>query len=208
MQFRLVVSCCALVGLAACGGGGNVGNPIDLSAGPGTYDDLDTATDFLKSRVASRDATTFPASMPTYHGIILMGEDLSTADGNPTINTGYIGQVQLTANFDGTDPTTLTGTASNFYQTNIDSIGDPGGVGSSVASDSWTITGSNFVGADLTISVSGTVDGISVSGDLDGSFKGTASSTDAVAVVGATDPSDPLTVDGLPAGYDAIIAAD
>ena len=210
MTFKGIVPAVGLFALAACGGGGGVvSNPIDLSDFPNaSYSDLDTATDFLKGYAASAVSTSIPTdgSMVTYHGIFLMGEDLSTADMTPTVPTGYIGQVRLTADYSSVF--SVSGTAENFYQTSIDSDGDPGGSTTGDVPGSLDLSGGPRTGADFTLNVSGTVNGLSISGSLDSEIHRTASNPGPVAIVGATDPNFPLTVGGFGPGFDAVIAAD
>lgn len=127
MTIRFGISSAALLALAACGGGAA---EIDLGAGPGTYDDLVTENARFLSLIPSPDATDFTSGDVNYDGIILLGEDLSTADGNPTDPDGYIGQVDLDANV---TTGVVNGTASNFFSTGIDAGGSPVGPSAVVA---------------------------------------------------------------------------
>ncbi|NNL17943.1 MAG: hypothetical protein HKP37_04285, partial [Boseongicola sp.] len=123
MSLRFSVSVLAMLGLMACGGGGGtLGGGPDLSAGPGSYADLDIEVDRFASYVGNPDSTVFPDASIEFDGVLLMGTDLATAivDGDGTDPDGYLGQVNLTADLTVATGFGVTGTASNFYNTSID----------------------------------------------------------------------------------------
>jgi len=173
MTIRFVVSVAALAGLTACGGGGagNLGNPVDLSNFPNaSYGDLDTAADFLNSYSDSANATSFPSTTATYYGVILMAEDLdpSLADSTLGVSTqGVIGQVELIADFSDPSGVDIDGTATNFYQTNINLSGNPDGSTTGALSGTLVLSATGLTDNFFELSAVGTVAGDTVTGTFD-----------------------------------------
>lgn len=202
MIIRISVAGAALFALSACGGGGSSdgGSGVDLGAGDASYSELQDELPRLSSYFAS--TPTADGNLPTtdtvnYDGIILYGADLSSA------GTGYLGQVDIDVDFTA-GSRAIDGAASNFYETNLDSSGDPstslGAVGGSL-----TIDGGNFATNSVTFDVDGTVDGQTVDGTMNGQFASTASNSGPVALVAV---EDTFFVGSDPNSWNAVIAAD
>ena len=119
-------------------------------------------------------------------------------------STGYLGQLKLTANFAGTNGLDLTGEANNFYLSPLDALGDPDGPGTLVAgSPTLDLTSNERTLENFDLAVSGTVDGLTITGSIDSEFK----LGNAAAVTGFT--TTPLDVaGGGPTEFDAVIGAD
>lgn len=222
MTIRYVVSFAALVGLTACGGGGagNLANPIDLSDFPNaTYGEMDTAADFLNGykNSANADPSSFPGGTVVYNGVILMAEDL---DADPldmpsgVSPDGIIGQVQLIADFADVDGDFISGTATNFYRTGLDSGGNPDGnqIGSQL-SGSLDLSASGLTGNFFELSATGTVDGDTVAGTFDDNAASTGGlvpgfkTLDASGLWVRTSDGSQLTVNSTPT-WDGVIAAE
>ncbi|MDJ1017145.1 MAG: hypothetical protein QNJ35_11585 [Paracoccaceae bacterium] len=194
------------MGLSACGGGGagNLGF-VDLSNGPVPYASLDTAADRLISYGAS-DPTDIAGTMPAagivgYYGVIIIGEDLEPAGGiSPT---GYVGRVDLEADFAaGGD---LTGTADSFFETDLAADQKPAGTGvTAVASSGWAFTHDGDGSDVITLDLVGTVDGIELSGTLEGNYRLDGATGLAVRTLLAAPLDDALSA----TDYDAALAAD
>jgi hypothetical protein len=218
MFFRSVVSAAALVGLTACGGGGagNLSNPIDLSDFPNaSYGDLDTAVNYLtgyrvSDSLIEADLPDTPTSDLNYYGVMVLGDEL---DPGAASVTGYVGQVELSVNFDNQ---LISGSATNFYETEIDKdTGNPSGYIADHELDTLTLalrpatwdplgTGTTFE-----LDVTGELDGQNITGTLDdGSFKNTQRVGGTVGIYARSSPLSPLVGDGAVPTFDAVIAAD
>ena len=231
MTIRFGISVAALLGLAACGGGGagNLGGNVDLSDFPNaSYGELDSATDRLVSYSRTLEATSFSGTA-TYYGVILMAGDLDPRVGDATgpgvSSEGVIGQVELMADFTDVSPSgyTVDGTATNFYQTGINTSGsfegNPNGSSSGALGGSLTLSATGVTGNFFNLSASGTVDGDSVSGTFNDNladpdnlnriagFKSPSGTTPTALWVRTAEGSG-LTVDGVANTWDAVIAAD
>jgi len=212
--------------LTACGGGGDLGNPIDLSVPGASYSDLDEAADFLTSYRTTPNATSFSGTA-SYNGVMLMAEDLDPrlGDATPGVSSeGIVGQVELTADFTSANASgyTVSGSATNFYQTGIETSGTfqgnpdgttttPGGLSGTVNLSATGVTGNFF---ELVITSGSAVGGDSVSG----SFDDNSSVSGRVAGFKSPDGTTPTALwvrtsesSGLTVGsntLDAVIAAD
>ena len=180
--------------------------------GPFPFGDLDTAYDFLVSYAQptpTPDATAFPNDTLTFHGVMLMAEDLTAADGSSS--TGYLGQVSLTADLTVADDLTLTGTADNFSVANLlneapssfnrDVVGDP----------VLTLTSNARNDDEFTISVlmdAGNFDGQSVSGSMFAEFKDVADQGGDVDAVTAFTTTPLAVLGGSALTFDAVLLAD
>lgn len=160
MTIRIAVSAAALLGLAACGGGGGT-----LGGPAATYG-------LLANEVSSRldgtgvliTAAPTGTGNPTYSGVMLVAVDIDPGDGDPASNSGYLGEIDITADF-GTG--SISGTADGFFDVDIDTAtGKPIGFN----------TGSNPDGTVVSSGVGFTASGIDSSPSFNPDFSGTIDS--------------------------------
>ena len=197
MSKKFLISSAALLALTACGGGGDGGTGVDLDAGDASFGGLVAETERLTSYFDSTPTASLPTSETVnYDGVILMGDDLDPSGG--VSPTGYLGQVDITVTFAAT--ASLAGTASNFFEANLDSAGDPDSEVSAV-SGGLTFSGSGITGNNFAFTADGTVDGNTVDGDMTGGF----ALSNAKAIIGVSDGANFL-VNG--SSWDAALAAD
>jgi len=222
MTIQKFVAAAALVGLTACGGGGAgiIANPINLDNFPNAlYGDLDTAADFLNSYKdsANADPNSFPGGTAVYNGVILMAEDLDADPLDMPIGVssdGIIGQVQLTVNFAEVGGNFISGSATNFYRTGLESGGNPNGsqIGDPV-SGSLALSASGLTSNFFVLSANGLVDMVAVAGTFDDNVATTGGlvpgfkTLDGSGLWVRTSDGSQLTVNDTPT-WDGVIAAE
>ncbi|MXQ07746.1 hypothetical protein GQ651_07795 [Alphaproteobacteria bacterium GH1-50] len=172
MSIRFVITGAALLALTACGGGGDGGTGVDLGAGPAGFDGLIAETERLTSYFSSTPTSTLPTNdTATYNGVIVIGQDL-TADATPVSATGYIGQVAIAVDFGASDAN-LSGTANNFFSTNLKTNGDPDTRIADLPENSdneLAFVGSGITGNNFVFTADGALEGVTVDGDMVGAF--------------------------------------
>ena len=148
MIHKLCIFGISVLTLSACSGSDNAGLSADFTA-------LVWEGERLGARLETLEPTpALPSSGgAVYDGVIVLVDDISLS------TTGTIGSVNLTANFNA--PTSISGTAGNFFNTAVNSVGDPVGTGSPVAG-ALTLSGSALDTVfELGIAGNVTVDGAS-----------------------------------------------
>ena len=198
MTIRIAVSAAALLGLAACGGGGGTLGGSGAPALIAEFEALEDAT----------PASTFGTGvgLVTYTGAMLVANDLNPASAT-TSDEGYLGTATMSMDFTNGE---FRGKADGFYLVSIGtSTGNPDGfltrvnADGSVDSVDVEFTDLSVVGDAFTPVFGGSINGDDLDGeglgrfrDVDGSF---------VTIV-ETNGADGFTLNGLAA--DVEIFAD
>ena len=152
--------------LSACGGGGG-GNLASYAAGfAALQGDTTLATPSLDSTVDARNA---PA---TYNGFINIGTD---PVGSPYGRHAYYGGISMTVNFSSaTTDDAVTGTANDFvlYATFDRASPQTGSAVPGSLTLSGNLTGDNSFTDGIAATATGSIDGVSVAYDVDGTING------------------------------------
>ena len=170
MTIRIAVSAAALLGLAACGGGGDSSIGSEAAS---RFVALDAEFDRVVDANPILAAPSIPSSgTADFSGVMLVGSDLQPGTTTPA----YLGDTSITVNFDSG---ALTGEANSFVFVDLNAGINPQGVNTSVGNDgAVTSTDVMFTatvtGVDFSPEFSGFIDEKELSGTASGEFLGTS----------------------------------
>ena len=169
MFIRSVVSVAALVGLTACGGGGDSGLGGGAAA---TFFQLDQDYDRLLPANPGTTAPALGSGVVQFSGIMLVGDDLNPSTPAPN---AYFGRVAITMDFDNND---FDGSATDFVYVTLAGTPFPTGldtsegVGGAVTSEDVKFVDPNVTSPVFSPVFSGTINGIELGGTARGEFLG------------------------------------